>query len=66
MRSVSVRTAVGQAAALGRPPRVREVTFCPHLVSSFNRSYPDNWRGLWNEEGTTFSFFSDQGNVTTE
>jgi hypothetical protein len=57
MRSVSVRAVVGQAAALGRAPRVREVTFYPHLVSSFNCCYPANWRGLLEGGGNHIWFF---------
>ncbi|MGH7783165.1 MAG: hypothetical protein ACREO5_04905, partial [Candidatus Binatia bacterium] len=35
----------GQDTALGRAPRVREVTFCLHLVSSFNCCYAANLQG---------------------
>jgi len=35
-RSVPVRAYAGQAAALGRPPDMREMTFYPHLMGSSN------------------------------
>jgi hypothetical protein len=36
-RAVPVRTVIGQAAALGRPPQMREMAFYPHLLISSNR-----------------------------
>ena len=36
-RAVPVRTVIGQAAALGRPLHMREMTFYPHLLISSNR-----------------------------
>ena len=35
-RAVPVRTVIGQAAALGRPPHMREMAFYPHLLISSN------------------------------
>src|SRR4029077_905619 len=35
-RPVPVRAVIGQAAALGRPPNMREMTFYSHLMGSSN------------------------------
>ena len=35
-RPVPVRAVIGQAAALGRPPYMREMTFYSHLMGSSN------------------------------
>lgn len=64
-RSVPVQSVVGQAAALGRSPDMREMAFYPHVMTS-NRSNPLTVRDRVSEERFESRSSVHQGNVTEE